>query len=114
MTNCISQYSFCSVSVRLISATGLYPFINLIFLEFPKTPHAVGRHTMLVDSLVHGVITDPEVFAYLGDWMSQNVLGLRTTDTGVTSLQSLNQVIENYAVYHLMSTDYCRFHPITI
>jgi hypothetical protein len=43
----------------------LHPLVNLVFLELPKTAHAMGGHRMLVDPAVNGVTADTEVLAYL-------------------------------------------------
>jgi len=50
---------------RLRRAAGLDPGINLIFLELPKTTHAMGGHGMLVNPAVNGITADTEVLAYL-------------------------------------------------
>jgi hypothetical protein len=44
--------------------TSLNPCIYLIFFEFPQAAHSVSGHAVLIDPLVDGVFTDPEVFAY--------------------------------------------------
>ena len=43
------------------------PLVDFIFLELPWSAHEMGKHPMLVNPLVHGVIAEVEVFAYLHD-----------------------------------------------
>lgn len=47
------------------SATGLYPFVNFIFLELPEAAHAMSGHRMFIDPLVYRVTTNAQVFTNL-------------------------------------------------